>query len=626
MGFIKKIITLTLCVSLNLCIFPVAASNSNSLDLSADPITPSNTTCYKFEVAFPNDVYEWVIDGVDVSNLPTNDNTCYETKYNWGQAAIAFHNQYSYTEAIRTTIATGSIYVSGLGAYFTTEEILGSGLKRWNALLQVSPTYFFVYDPAEITEIVVNCPTDYGLHSDNFCYPLTEVYDPNNQICEEYAQTNLDYIIQGIWDSIIPEQILIKIPEVNLYCVADAQYELLSGNQNSTIKQTVYENRVTSQNYLGEIVRCVDVYYAPLAIGVYSANYLAHPQSYPVANIAPSSVFCDPNNTTDVPNTDLEYLDNPIDKKCLNDFDCDGLTDGVDPDIDNDGILNNADLDDDNDGILDVDDQNPWDDDNDNDGFKDGDSRDTDSGSGENNDLNDGYVDIEDCDISSDPDCQIQLPDGSVNCVGDLVDLDHDGICGDEDFDDNNPLCQFDVDGDGLCNDVDFDDNNPLCQVDADGDGVCNDVDVDDNDPHKSLDILLESSKICDELYPVIDESNEYDYVYCIFSNKVTIRFKEFSDSIQSSGMLQATDGIAEAGMISNVDNTNGVINVSSSSSSRSCPVFPVLEFTMSGESYDLGSGFDLCSDGMYLFYDLMYWFIISSAVLYMILNIFRRS
>lgn len=649
MSLIKKIITLTLCASLNLCIFPVAAS-TDGLDLTADPITPSNQNVYAIDkLLFQNQNFGF-------RNIASNINESYDL-------SISSYSVYTSIETSDLSVLCSTANINSILDNIDSSNLF---IQRTNSptggipLLELTYTYFYdssrpcVLDSLDITyqggsfisridgdsswntgnsrviySVVgsnYSCPLNYGLHTDNFCYPLTEVYDYNNQICSDYATANPDYIIQGIWDSIIPTIMLVKVPEQNVLCSSDAQYELLSGNSESTIKVIVHENRTTSKNYLGNTVNCVDVYYIPTSIGVTATNYLSHPQSYPVANIAPSSVFCDPNDTILDPSTDSNFLDNPLEKKCIDDLDCDGIKNDVDTDIDNDGILNDADLDDDNDGFLDVNDGWPWDDDNDDDGFKDGDSRDTDNGGGENNDVpNDGYSDIPDCDVSIDATCQANNPDGTVNCVGDLLDIDGDGVCNDVDFDDNNPSCQNDNDGDGYCNDIDFDDSNALCWIDNDGDGFCNDRDVDDNDASKTTDYQLESIEICDALYPVVDSDNEVDVLNCYFREKIVLRFDDFTREMQDTGFLATYSEAFSTDLKTGIQNENGEITVLGSSSSYSCPSLSSSSFEFAGQTVDIADNINLCDDRYNLFYDLMYWFIVSSCLIYILLNTFRR-
>lgn len=633
MSLIKKIIILTLCSSLNLCIFPVAASTSG-LDLTSDPITPSKSEGYIF-----NNIFPYANSSYKISMSSTE----YVNPFNFlGLEVKTFANRSefnNYVADIYSSILPITVYrlysddsyqaTFEVSSYSHYEELNVSSYGDYVSFKLIKSDSS-IFTSSHIYKQMINlydsCPVGYGLHTDNFCYPLTEVYDYNNQICSDYATANPDYIIQGIWDSIIPTIMLVKVPEQNVLCSSDAQYELLSGNSESTIKVIVHENRTTSKNYLGNTVNCVDVYYIPTSIGVTATNYLSHPQSYPVANIAPSSVFCDPNDTILDPSTDSNFLDNPLEKKCIDDLDCDGIKNDVDTDIDNDGILNDADLDDDNDGILDVNDGWPWDDDQDDDGFKDGDSRDTDDGGGENNDVpNDGYSDIPDCDVSIDATCQANNPDGTVNCVGDLLDIDGDGVCNDVDFDDNNPSCQNDNDGDGYCNDIDFDDSNALCWIDNDGDGFCNDRDVDDNDASKTTDYQLESIEICDALYPVVDSDNEVDVLNCYFREKIVLRFDDFTREMQDTGFLATYSEAFSTDLKTGIQNENGEITVLGSSSSYSCPSLSSSSFEFAGQTVDIADNINLCDDRYNLFYDLMYWFIVSSCLIYILLNTFRR-
>jgi hypothetical protein len=641
---IKIIIILILITGLNICIHPAYAEDSPALATNEEPVTPSSVReYYVFKFNYGNSLYA---RSEDVSYLRTLTHIPFPNTHS-KQDPVHFINSikpvdlalYSFLGVSGfsgSNSETGQVY----GTPVESQEVFISSIsnpvwqqntqeyKKYRADITYTSERNYSYLDIFLKWTYVDaCPTDYGMHTDNFCYPYAEKYQDGNPQCNDYAISNDNYIIQGIWESLIPDEILVHLIEYpNTYCLSDVQLITEDGEQETSPKVVRYPERSTSKNGAGEDVQCVDVYYRVSPIGVDKADYDAYPRAYPIANTAPSSIYCDPSHTKDGEESDPRYLDNPVNTKCVDDFDCDGVKDDQDDDIDNDGIKNDVDDDDDNDGIKDTEDSSPWDDDNDNDGYKDGDSRDIDRGDGTNNDVpNDGYVDNEDCDIELNPECQTARPDGTNNCVGDLVDADGDTYCSDTDFDDNDAECWTDSDGDGYCNNNDYDDDNPNCWVDSDGDGVCNDTDVDDNDETKSIDYDAQAIAICDEKYPEQTEENMIDVLNCYFEEKIKLRFEQFTIEMKETGFLATYADSFDSSLKTNVQNENGEITVLESSSSYACPTLSSSSFIFAGETIDLADSINLCDENYNLFYDLMYWFIVSSSLIFILLNVFRR-
>ena len=272
---------------------------------------------------------------------------------------------------------------------------------------------------------------------------------------------------------------------------------------------------------------------------------------------------------------------------CLNDSDCDGISDseednGDDDDIDGDGVGNdvddfpldssewsdndgdglgdNGDIDDDNDGISDISDAFPLDNnewfDTDNDGI--GNNADTD-------DDNDGIPDAD---------------DWATLDSSEWLDTDNDGIGNNQDIDDDgdgwsdmqesncetDPLISWfiplDTDSDGECDILDSDDDGdghldvsdwaPLDAnewLDTDGDGIGNNADVDDD-----------NDSVNDAEDPDSQDPEIWGDAYDDYDNDGVLNYEDVFPSDPTRTLDDDGDGLAvedEGSILDNIHETN---------------------------------------------------------------------
>lgn len=634
-------------------------SNAETLDLTADPVTPSLKTKYSIKINFggyilksfnTSEEYSYDCDDLyspkfsSTSVLTSDYFNAFKKCISQYFASVSSSNMIYTTSSSRlyynfinvdsfldnmTVIsnnygsnATGLTYTSPY--YFSIDSYTNSSLE---STYSENKTGFIVYTTS-VGQFNV-CPSDYSMHSDNFCYPiLTTDYESTTGDSAEFCQSfgSFNVLVEGIFENKLQSEMLINDYENNVKCLMTATYK--NSDVSEGYDYISYDNRQLSYDYLNNPVQCVDQNFSIQLQYVTHENWLKNPSFYPVVFGSNSSIFCsiyttcsesDENCTVD------NYLDNPLNQKCVDDFDCDGLKNDVDPDIDNDGILNDEDDDDDNDGLWDWDDLNPHDDDADDDGFKDGDSRDSDGGTGTNNDSNDGYEDVEDCDADVDESCLLEKPDGTKLCGFDDVDTDNDGYCGQEDFDDNNPSCWVDADSDGFCNDVDFDDNNNLCWIDKDKDGYCNNIDVDDDDPSLWFDLDEYSQEYCEA-----EQADEYDHISfesCVFFQKLKLEIEGMLSEQKQSPLFSSLfnlDSASSHGLSSGSSFEYDNISISESRTNASCPSFTFPSLDLGDYSISVEKEINFCDESFDLVFKFFYFSFVFSTLLYCAINFFN--
>lgn len=469
-------------------------SNANELDLTAEPVSPYQDNSYASVHAI---FTERAMGNIESDN--------YLSLYNYNDS-LKFVGVYDYSctvLSLNTIFSEINDYINGYkisGVWYPSENPRIVATAVYPNITNESECFFDgnYYKDGVYTEFnhrvsptpyigkvhfsYINrttCPADYGLHTDNFCYPINYVNDddndgtpndldacPNDPLdeCPE-GDSDGDGFENGI-DVCPNEAYTVECAFTTHETCQSKSFEMIGNVQikgvKSNIDQTegsqymfdLYDKQTQIDGYCVSNFVSLD---AEIPLTERAEDYYCSEMSFALLNkyitkesystlITHRNIFNEPYHLIPQP-----LSDHRCDTTILVDTDGDGLPDIYDQfpnDLDNDSCIDNIGFNEDGTPIIyDIDNTDP----NvclDSDG--------------------DGIPDSQDDDIDN---------DGIPNDIDN--DADGDGLEKDVDPDDTNP----DTDGDGVTDDKDTKPEEPLTGQDTDGDGIEDDRDPRPNNP-----------------------------------------------------------------------------------------------------------------------------------------------